>query len=452
MNELFGTDGVRGVANEFLTPELAFALGRAGGYVLASHGQRRPVLVGRDTRCSGPMLEYALSAGICSIGLDVWSLGIIPTPGVAWLTRHVGAAAGVMISASHNAIEDNGIKFFASDGCKLSDALEDEIAAKVGVADALPRAKGWKVGIVVDRRRMARQYATHCKGLGTTLQGKTVVIDAAYGAAYDLAPKVFAELGASVVRLHCTPNGKKINVRCGSTDLTTLRAAVDEHPGSVGVAFDGDADRALFIDERGREVSGDHVLAMRARELLARNELPERTVVATVMSNIGLERALARIGVTLIRTPVGDRYVLEAMQRGGYRLGGEQSGHIIDLTANTTGDGIATAVAVLGLTNAGRTLAEMADVMQRYPQVLINVAVDDKNCLQDNEAVKDAISQAERALGSDGRILVRASGTEPLIRVMIEGAEEDQIRALAGAVAAEIAASQKTGLLTQGSQ
>lgn len=452
MNELFGTDGVRGVANEFLTPELAFALGRAGGYVLASHGQRRPVLVGRDTRCSGLMLEHALSAGICSIGLDVWSLGIVPTPGVAWLTRQLDAAAGVMISASHNPIDDNGIKFFASDGCKLSDALEDEIAAKVGVVETLPRAKGWKVGIVVDRRRTVKQYAAHCKSSGKPLHGKAVVVDAAYGAAYELAPKIFSELGAHVIRLHCTPNGKKINVRCGSTDLSTLRRKVAEHAGSVGVAFDGDADRALFIDERGREVSGDHVLAMRAHDLLERDELPERTIVATVMSNIGLERALARMNARLLRTPVGDRYVLEAMQRGGFRLGGEQSGHIIDLAANTTGDGIATAVAVLGLTAGGKQLAELADLMQRYPQVLVNIAVGDKSCLQENASVKQAIVQAEQALGSEGRILVRASGTEPLIRVMIEGPEEDHIARLAESIAHEIRAAQPTGLLNAPSQ
>lgn len=452
MNSLFGTDGVRGIANEFLTPELAFALGRAGGSVLAAHGERRPVLVGRDTRCSGPMLEYALSAGICSIGLDVWSLGVVPTPGVAWLTRHLGAAAGVMISASHNPIEDNGIKFFASDGCKLSDALEDEIAAKVsGGAEGLPRARGASVGIIVDRRRMVKRYAAHCRSLGVPLAGRTVVIDGAYGAAFELGPAVFTELGAQVVRLHCTPNGKKINVRCGSTDLTTLRAAVVAHTGSIGIAFDGDADRALFIDERGREVSGDHVLAMRAQHLLAADALPEGTVVATVMSNIGLERSLHDMGGRLLRTPVGDRYVLEAMQRGGYRLGGEQSGHIIDLTANTTGDGIATAVAVVSLMQAGKQLAELADTMQRYPQVLINVTVADKSCLH-SERVQAAIAACERSLGDEGRILVRASGTEPLIRVMIEGRDETNIRTLAEDVAKTIREAKPTGVAPTPSQ
>ncbi len=441
MNRLFGTDGVRGVANEFLTPELAFALGRAGGYVLASHGERRPLVVGRDTRCSGPMLEAALFAGICSIGLDVIALGIIPTPAVAWLTRRLNAAAGVMISASHNPIEDNGIKFFASDGCKLSDALEDEIAVHVQDAAALARPTGARVGTIDDRRRVAATYAEHCRTLGGDLGGKVVVIDGAHGAAYELAPKVFAQLGARVIKLHCTPNGKKINVRCGSTDLSDVRAAVLAQPGSIGVAFDGDADRALFIDEDGDEVTGDHVLAMQARDLASRDELPQSTVVATVMSNIGLELALGALGVRLIRTPVGDRYVLEEMQRGGYRLGGEQSGHIIDLTANTTGDGIATAVSVVTLATKNGRLADIAKTMRRHPQVLVNIIVADKAAVGENESVRLAIAQVEQELGNEGRILVRPSGTEPLVRVMIEGKEEAHIRSLAQRVAAAIKAS-----------
>jgi phosphoglucosamine mutase len=441
VNRLFGTDGVRGVANEFLTPELAFALGRAGGHVLAAHGERRAVVVGRDTRRSGPMLEAALCAGICSIGLDVLSVGIVPTPGVAWLTRRLDAAAGVMISASHNPIEDNGIKFFAADGCKLSDALEDEIAAHVADGAALTRPIGARIGWIEDRRRAVAMYAEHCRAAGADLHGKTVVIDGAHGAAYELAPKVFAQLGAHVIKLHCTPNGKKINVRCGSTDLSGLRECVLAHPQSIGVAFDGDADRALFIDEDGAEVSGDHVLAMRAKDLLSRGELPQATIVATVMSNIGLERALEELGIRLVRTPVGDRYVLEEMQRGGYRLGGEQSGHIIDLRANTTGDGLATAVAVASLA-AGRTrLADIAKVMRRHPQVLVNVVVSDKAAWETNQSVRQAIAAAESELGRDGRILVRPSGTEPLIRVMIEGKEEDLIRRLARRVAEAITAS-----------
>jgi phosphoglucosamine mutase len=437
MNQLFGTDGVRGVANEFLTPELAFALGRAGASVLAAHGARRPVVVGRDTRCSGAMLEGALSAGICSIGLDVLNLGIVPTPAVAWLVRELDSAAGVMISASHNPIADNGIKFFAADGRKLSDALEDEIAAHVADTSALPRPIGTKVGTVKERHRSVGAYIAHCASLGVRLDGRTVIIDAAHGAAYEAAPKVFARLGAHVVRLHCTANGKKINVRCGSTDLTELKRAVSAHPGSIGVAFDGDADRALFVDETGVEVTGDHVLAMRGIDLAARGELPHRTIVATVMSNIGLEIALKEKNIALVRTPVGDRYVLEEMQRGGFRLGGEQSGHIIDLAANATGDGIATAVAVVSLAANGGGLARIASVMAPRPQVLVNISVKDKSCLERPE-VRSSIEQARKELGEQGRILVRPSGTEPLIRVMIEGQDEREIRELAQRVAESI--------------
>ena len=441
MNRLFGTDGVRGVANEFLTPELAFALGRAGGYVLASHGAKRPVLVGRDTRLSGPMLEDALCAGICSVGLDVWKLHIVPTPGVAFLTRRLEAAAGVMISASHNPIADNGIKFFAADGCKLPDKLEDEIASHVDAHHVLPRPTGTGVGTIVDKVRMVSLYADHCVSLGSDLKGKTVVVDGAYGAAYDLAPRVLRSLGANVVRLHCKNDGRKINVKCGTTDLGRLKKAVAKSPGSVGVAFDGDADRALFIDEEGEAVTGDHVLAIWAKELLDREELPHCTIVATVMSNLGLELAMTKIGVKLIRAAVGDRYVLEAMQRGGFRIGGEQSGHIIDLEANTTGDGIATAVRLLSLAVRAGSLSSLRRHMQTYPQILVNVRVSDKDCMT-RDGVKRAIKVAEQTLKGRGRILVRPSGTEPLIRIMIEGQDETEMRRLAQSVVDRITAAQ----------
>jgi phosphoglucosamine mutase len=441
MNRLFGTDGVRGVANEFLTPELAFALGRAGGYVLASHGARRPIAVGRDTRISGPMLEAALCAGICSVGLDVWKLGVVPTPGVAHLTRVLECAAGVMISASHNPIADNGIKFFAGDGCKLPDALEDEIAAHVDAHHELPRPTGVKVGTIRDEEKSVGRYVDHCVDLGTSLDGKTVVIDAAFGAAFDIAPRVFRMIGANVVRLHCRNDGARINVKCGATDLGALRKAVAKRPASVGVAFDGDADRALFIDENGATVTGDHVLAIWAKELAANGDLPHRTIVATVMSNLGLELALRELNISLLRTAVGDRYVLEAMQRGGFRIGGEQSGHIIDLDANTTGDGIATAVRLLSLAARAGSLAELAAAMRTYPQLLLNVNVADKQCIE-RDGVRDAIAQAEKALLGRGRILVRPSGTEPLVRIMIEGQDEAEMRVLAQSVADRISAAQ----------
>jgi phosphoglucosamine mutase len=441
MNELFGTDGVRGVANEFLTPELALALGRAGGSVLAEHGARRPVLVGRDTRLSGPVLEAALCAGLASVGLNVWKLGIVPTPGVAYLTQHLDAAAGVMISASHNPIEDNGFKFFAADGTKLPDAIEDEIAAAVRTHAELPRPTGGDVGEILDRRRVVSAYERHCVSLGQSLTGTSVVVDAAYGAAYALGPRVLSTLGAHVIPLHCKPDGWRINVRCGATNLEPLRAAVAEHPGSVGVAFDGDADRALFVDESGGVVTGDHVLAIWARELASRDELPQRKIVATVMSNIGLEHALRAAGVGLVRTAVGDRYVLEAMHQGAYRLGGEQSGHIIDLAANTTGDGIATAVRLLGLRERAGSLAALAGVMHVHPQVLLNVRVADKQAYEKDKDVQRAIAEAERALGDAGRLLVRPSGTEPLVRIMVEGPDEAQIRQIAQTVAARVEAA-----------
>jgi phosphoglucosamine mutase len=440
MNRLFGTDGVRGVANDFLTPELAFALGRAGGFVLASHGAKRPVLVGRDTRLSGPMLEDALCAGICSVGLDVWKLGIVPTPGVAFLTRRLEGAAGVMISASHNPIADNGIKFFAADGCKLADALEDEIAAHVEAHHDLPRPTGTGVGSIVDKTRSVSQYADHCVDMGTDLSGKTIVVDAAFGAAYDVAPRVFRRLGANVIRLHCKNDGSRINVKCGATDLAALKKAVGKRAGSVGVAFDGDADRALFVDETGAEVTGDHVLAIWAKELLDQGKLPKRTIVATVMSNLGLELAVAAMGATLIRTSVGDRYVLEAMQRGGYRIGGEQSGHIIDLEANSTGDGLATAVRLLSLAAKAGSLSALRSQMQSYPQILVNVRAD--RSMMDGDGVRGAIANAERALDGRGRILVRPSGTEPLIRIMIEGQDEAEMRRIAQSVVDRITVAQ----------
>ena len=442
MNRLFGTDGVRGVANEFLTPELAFALGRAGAHVLSAHGARRPVVVGRDTRLSGPMLEAALSAGICSVGLDVWQLGVVPTPGVAFLTRALDAGAGVMISASHNPIEDNGIKFFAADGCKLPDGLEDEIASHVEAHADLPRPTGPSIGAIVDRSREVARYAAHCAALGSDLGGMVVVVDGAHGAAFDVAPRVLRKLGASVIRLHCSGDGARINVKCGATDLASLQAAVKRRPGSVGVAFDGDADRALFVDEDGAIVTGDHVLAIWTKELMARRELPMSTVVATVMSNLGLEIAVRDLGATLIRTAVGDRYVLEAMQRGGYRIGGEQSGHIIDLSANTTGDGIATAVRLLSLARASGGLNALSGVMRTYPQILVNVRVNDKARVDADTGVRAAIESAESALAGRGRILVRPSGTEPLVRIMIEGTDEREIRELANCVAATIRATQ----------
>jgi len=444
MGKYFGTDGVRGVANADLTPELAYAIGRAGAAVIA-HDQslEKPIVVGRDTRLSGPMLEGAIVAGITSTGRNVVQLGIVPTPAVAAITASIEAAAGVMISASHNPIEDNGIKFFGADGFKLSDAVESEIEALIEAHAELPRPTGLDVGIVTQTRGLIDNYFAKLVAAGADLRGWTIVVDGAFGAAYLVGPKLFERLGARVIALHCEDDGSRINVECGATDLRALRARVREEMARTngpvaGVAFDGDADRALFIDETGEVLNGDHVMLIVARDLDARGELPGDTVVGTVMANMGFEKALEREGIRLVRAAVGDRYVLEAMRAGGYRFGGEQSGHIIDLQRGTTGDGPMSAVALFAIAaRAQRTLHELASGLTVYPQVLLNVRVPDKS-VADHPDVRNAIARAERELASDGRILVRPSGTEPLVRVMVEAGDHTRTQALAESVAAAI--------------
>lgn len=424
VSRLFGTDGVRGVANADLTPELAFRVGRAGASVLGRGSERhRPIVVGRDTRVSGTMLEAAIVAGITSVGRDAISLGIVPTPGVACVTLAEGAAAGVVISASHNPIEDNGIKFFGADGFKLSDTVEEEIEAALDAEGARP------VGAQIGTARLAQNLTKHYYRLleqnGADLTGMHVVIDGAYGAAYAIAPYVFRKLGATVTELHCEADGARINVECGATDLARLRnrvvALTDAGERAVGVAFDGDADRAMFVDERGETVTGDHVLYALACKAHACGELGGSTVVGTVMTNIGAERALSRRGISLRRAPVGDRYVLETMREGGYVLGGEQSGHVINLLRNTTGDGPLTAVQVLSLAAASNgSLRSIVEDVSLAPQLLVNVRSPRGEVL-DRPAVRAAIEHAQKSLGREGRILVRVSGTEPLLRIMAEG-------------------------------
>jgi phosphoglucosamine mutase len=440
VTRLFGTDGVRGVANADLTPELAFAVGRAGAAVLTGGSERsRPIIVGRDTRLSGTMLEAAIVAGITSIGRDVVQLGVIPTPGVAAVTVGIGAAAGVMISASHNPIGDNGIKLFGPDGFKLSDALEDEIAARVH-DPALPRPTHAGVGIARSMPALGERYAALLIAAGTDLRGWTIVVDAAFGAAYRIAPAVFEHLGARVIALNAADDGSRINVACGATDLAMLQARVREEIARgdsqvVGVAFDGDADRAKFIDETGAVLDGDHTLFMLARDRHARGRLTHDTVVSTVMSNVGLERAFARDGITMLRAAVGDRYVLDAMRAGGFGLGGEQSGHIIDLDRNTTGDGPMTAVLLFAIAaRAGARLHELAAGLTIYPQILINVPVADRE-VATARSVAEAVADAEQRLGSTGRILVRPSGTEALVRVMVEASDPETTRSVAESVA-----------------
>ena len=443
MSRLFGTDGVRGVANAELTPELAFAVGRAGAMVLAHSSDRhRPIVVGRDTRLSGTMLEAAIVAGITSVGRDAVSVGIVPTPAVATITVRTGAAAGVMISASHNPIADNGIKFFGPDGFKLSDAIEDEIEALVDAKD-VPRPVGTEIGVASVAQNLGKHYYDELYERAENLQSLTVVVDGAYGAAYAYAPYALRKLGAAVHEINCENDGARINVKCGATDLGPLQQRVRELIASgerkvVGVAFDGDADRALFVDETGRALSGDHVMLVLARDLHDRGELAGEAVVATVMSNIGLEKALGAHGISLLRAPVGDRYVLEHMRAGGYILGGEQSGHIIDLRNNTTGDGPMTAISLFStLVRRGKTLHDLASELTVYPQVLVNVRTPRKDVLH-VPGIRRAVEEAEKNLTGTGRLLIRPSGTEPLIRVMVEGADQQQIEALAHQLADRI--------------
>jgi len=440
---LFGTDGIRGVANVDLTPELAFAVGRAGAAVLAHSSDRhRPIIVGRDTRVSGPMLEAAIVAGITSVGRDALMVGVVPTPAVAVITVRTGAAAGVMISASHNPIADNGIKFFGPDGFKLSDSTEDEIEAFVKSPDSA-RPTGAGIGIAKTAINLGKHYYEELYAGAESLRELTVVVDGAFGAAYAYAPYALRKLGATVHEINCEDDGSRINVECGATDLRALQQRVRElNAGSVanvvGVAFDGDADRALFVDEAGAICNGDHVILILALELHARGELTGETVVGTVMSNLGLEKALDEQGIQLIRAAVGDRYVLEKMREGGYVFGGEQSGHIINLRNNTTGDGPKTAIALFSvMARTGKTLHELASKLAVFPQILVNVRTDRKEVLE-MPAIRSAIQEIEANLTGTGRLLVRPSGTEPLIRVMVEGDDRDRVEAYARDLAGRI--------------
>jgi len=439
MGRLFGTDGVRGVANVDLTPELAFRLGRAAAHVLTTDGSGR-FLLGRDTRLSGPMLEAALTAAICSAGGIVLNGGILPTPAVAYLTRHLGAAAGVVISASHNPVEDNGIKFFARDGFKLPDAVEDAIEAVLDRED-LRRAAGLQVGRVEEIPDATDVYVDHVASLATgSLAGLRIVVDCAYGAACRTVPALWDQVGATVIPINAEPDGARINVRCGSTNPEVLRQAALQHGADVGFSHDGDADRVIAVDETGRIVDGDAILGVCAMHLHAQGRLPRSTVVATVMSNLGLEIALTRAGITLDRTRVGDRYVLERMRELGVTLGGEQSGHIIFLDHATTGDGAVTAMQLVNaMLESGRRLSELAAPIERFPQVLLNVPVADRSLAADHPAIRAAVADARRALGHRGRVLVRPSGTEPVVRVMVESDEAHEAESLAAHLADVIA-------------
>ncbi|WP_017615413.1 phosphoglucosamine mutase [Nocardiopsis salina] len=433
MARLFGTDGVRGVAGQDLTAALALDLSVAAARVLTERrAGRRPVaVVGRDPRASGEFLEAAVVAGLASSGVDVVRAGVLPTPAVAHLTGELGADFGVMLSASHNPARDNGIKFFAEGGQKLADALEDEIEGMLGVPSN--PAVGEDVGRVSDATDGAERYVEHVVGsLKNRLDGLKVVVDCAHGASSTVAPEALRRAGAEVVTIGDAPDGHNINQGHGSTHLDALQEAVRLHGADAGIANDGDADRCLAVDSEGRVVDGDQILAILATELKEAGELAEDTLVVTVMSNLGLKLAMKREGITVAETAVGDRYVLEEMKRGGFALGGEQSGHVILLDHATTGDGVLTGLSLMAaVARRGQGLAELAKVMTRLPQVLVNVPDVDRTRVNDSERLWEAVREAEAELGETGRVLLRPSGTEPKVRVMVEAPEEGQARATA---------------------
>ena len=426
MSRLFGTDGVRGIANEELSPELAFKLGEAAGHFLGDKGRGR-IVVGRDTRRSGDLLEAALVAGICAGGADALLAGVIPTPAVALLVRGMAADGGIVISASHNAPEYNGIKFFSRDGFKLPDEVEDEIQTFTETDRDWVRPSGAGVGVALPIVDAVERYITHCIAtIGGDLEGLKIAVDCGHGASSVATPEALRRLGAEVVAINCDWTGMDINVGCGSTHLGPITDLVAETGAALGIAHDGDADRVLAVDETGAEVDGDAIMAICATRLHGLGELPLDTVVSTVMCNLGFEKAMRERGISVIKTKVGDRYVLEQLQTSGAVLGGEQSGHIIFLEHNTTGDGLVTALQLASvMRQTNRTLGDLRTVMHRFPQVLVNVCVTDKTRLGTNAAIALAVREIEAELGDSGRVLVRASGTEPLVRVMAEAADQE---------------------------
>lgn len=446
MGKYFGTDGVRGVANSELTPEFAFRLGRVGGYVLTKDTKERPkVLIGRDTRISGEMLEGALVAGLLSIGAEVMRLGVISTPGVAYLTRVMNAQAGVMISASHNPVADNGIKFFGPDGFKLTDAQEAEIEALLDTEeDTLPRPIGGDIGSVTDYFEGGQKYISYLKQtVDEEFLGIHVALDCAHGATSQLATHLFADLEADISTMGASPDGLNINEGVGSTHPEKLAAFVLERGADVGLAFDGDGDRLIAIDEKGQIVDGDQIMFIIGKYLHAKGRLKKDTIVSTVMSNMGFYKALEDNGMTSVKTAVGDRYVVEEMRAHDYNVGGEQSGHIVFLDYNTTGDGLLTGIQLVNIMKmTGKRLSELAGEMTIFPQKLVNVRVTDKHAVTQNENVAAVITAVETEMAGNGRVLVRPSGTEPLVRVMVEApsaeACEEYVNRIADVVKAEM--------------
>lgn len=442
--KLFGTDGIRGVANEHpMTAELALKLGRAIAHISKRGAHRHRIVIGKDTRISCYMLEFAISSGVCSFGVDVTLVGPLPTPAISFLTKTMRADAGIVISASHNPFQDNGIKFFGADGFKLADEIEAEMEALLesgALASIRPTALDvGKTQKLEDARGRYVQFVKDTFDADLSLDGIKLVVDCANGGGYKVAPKIFEELGADVIAIGVSPDGKNINANCGAVHPEALRAAVREHGADLGIALDGDADRLIAVDEKGAIVDGDALMAICGRDLIHKELLPERTVVSTVMSNIGLEHSLAAVDGKVVRTGVGDRYVVECMRRNGYAFGGEQSGHLVFLQHTATGDGCVAALRLLEVAvRAQRPVSELAKVFERVPQSLLNVKVVSKPPFDDLPAVHRLIQEIQQALGDDGRVLVRYSGTENKARVMVEGPDADRTAAYANDIAEAI--------------
>ena len=433
MGRLFGTDGVRGSANKDLTPELVFSLGKSASLVIAkSHGKgKAKAVVGRDPRASGEMLEAALIAGLATVGIDVLKVGVLPTPAIAYLTKYYGADLGVVLSASHNVFSDNGVKFFSKDGKKLPDDVEDEI--EKNLETVVPHPTGSEVGRVKEMADAYEAYLAHLLETVNTgaLKGLKIAVDCANGAASEVAPDLYSRAGAQVIAIHNAPNGININDNCGSTHLESLIETVKKNSCDLGIAHDGDADRCLAIDNEGNVIDGDHILALLAHDFKQNGNLSSDTVVSTVMANLGFKIAMKLASINVIETAVGDRYVLEAMEEKNYVLGGEQSGHIIMRNHSTTGDGLLTALHLMNaVSSTKKSLKELAGIVNKFPQILINVADVDKAKIDNSELVA-AVKKAENDLGEKGRVLLRSSGTEPLIRVMVEAETMKQAQDIA---------------------
>lgn len=435
MTKYFGTDGIRGIANKDLTPELAFEVGRAGAFIL-THGEKGKILIGKDTRASGDMLEASLIAGITSMGLDVITLGVIPTPAVAYLTRKYGAVAGIVISASHNPGEYNGIKFFNKDGLKLDDNIEEKIEKILNKEKEVDfRPTGNDVGKVYREKNGAKDYKEFLKkSINIDLKGIKVAMDCGNGALYKIGPEIIKELNGEVICVNKNPDGMNINKDCGSTNHKVIQELVKKENAHIGLSFDGDADRIIAVDENGDLIDGDHILAICATHLKRNGKLKNNTVVGTVMTNIGLDIYLEELGINIVKTTVGDRYILQEMLKNDFVLGGEQSGHILFLEHNTTGDGMATGLHLLEvLIESKKPLSSLRDLMKSYPQILINAKVDNKNKYNylEDDIIKEEIEKIEDKFHGNGRVVIRPSGTEPLVRVMIEGENQDEITGIA---------------------